>query len=48
MIHQVDEFIGYFESVRRRTLNYLRVVPADRVDWSLGLASTRVATLSAT
>jgi uncharacterized damage-inducible protein DinB len=34
MIHHVDEFIAYFDGVRRRTLNYVRVVPADRVDWA--------------
>ncbi len=34
MIHSVNSFIDYFESIRRRTINYIQSVPADRVDWS--------------
>ena len=34
MIQSTDGFIKYFESVRRRTLNYIRVLPTDRLDWS--------------
>jgi uncharacterized damage-inducible protein DinB len=34
MIERVDEFISYFASVRRRTLNYCRSIPPARVDWS--------------
>ena len=34
MIRSIAEFIKYFESVRRRTLNYVRVVPAERLDWA--------------
>jgi uncharacterized damage-inducible protein DinB len=34
MIHSVDSFIGYFEGIRRRTLNYIRVLPPDRLGWS--------------
>jgi uncharacterized damage-inducible protein DinB len=34
MIHHVKEFIAYFESVRRRTLTYVRCVPEDRADWA--------------
>lgn len=34
MIDRVDSFIGYFETVRRRTLMYCRAVPAEHVDWS--------------
>jgi uncharacterized damage-inducible protein DinB len=33
MIQSAADFIKYFESIRRRTLNYVRVVPADRLDW---------------
>jgi uncharacterized damage-inducible protein DinB len=28
------DFIKFFEGVRRRTMNYVRVVPAKRLDWS--------------
>ncbi len=34
MITSTPEFIKYFEGIRRRTLNYVRVVPADRLAWS--------------
>ena len=34
MIQSVDSFIGYFEGIRRRTLNYIRVLPPDRLSWS--------------
>jgi uncharacterized damage-inducible protein DinB len=34
MIRSTVDFIKYFESIRRRTLNYIRVVPADQLDWS--------------
>ncbi len=34
MIERVDSFIGYFETVRRRTLNYCRAVPPDQIDWA--------------
>lgn len=34
MIQSTADFIKYFEGVRRRTLNYIRVVPADRLGWS--------------
>ena len=34
MIQSITDFIKYFESIRRRTLNYIRVVPADQLDWS--------------
>lgn len=35
MIQSISSFISYFESIRRRTLNYIQVIPADRIDWSL-------------
>ncbi len=34
MIQNIESYIGYFESIRRRTLNYLRVLPADKLNWS--------------
>jgi len=34
MIQSTVDFIKYFESIRRRTLNYIRVVPSDRLSWS--------------
>jgi uncharacterized damage-inducible protein DinB len=34
MIASTADFIKYFESVRRRTLNYMRVVPAERLEWA--------------
>ncbi len=34
MIQTVSSFIDYFESIRRRTLNYFRTIPPDRVDWT--------------
>ncbi len=34
MIEQVSRFIDYFEGVRKRTLNYLRIIPPDQLDWS--------------
>ena len=33
MIQTVAGFIQYFESVRRRTLNYLRVIPPEKFEW---------------
>jgi len=34
MIQTKTDFIKYFESIRRRTLNYIRVIPPDQVNWS--------------
>jgi uncharacterized damage-inducible protein DinB len=34
MIHSIQDFIAYFDSVRRRTLRYVRVVPVDHINWS--------------
>jgi len=34
MIQSTTDFIKYFDSIRRRTLNYVRVVPPDRLAWS--------------
>ena len=34
MIQTIESFTNYFESIRRRTLNYLRVIPPDGLEWS--------------
>ncbi len=34
MIDHVQEFIDYFSSVRRRTLNYAQVIPVDQINWA--------------
>jgi uncharacterized damage-inducible protein DinB len=34
MVNSMRSFVDYFEGVRRRTLNYIRVLPPDRVDWA--------------
>ena len=34
MIRTTTDFIKYFESVRRRTLNYIHSIPPDRLAWS--------------
>jgi len=34
MIQSTSDFIKYFDSIRRRTMKYVRVVPADRLAWS--------------
>ncbi len=34
MIQNTNSFVEYFDSVRRRTMNFIRVIPADRFDWS--------------
>jgi len=34
MIQSINAFIDYFEGIRRRTLNYIKAIPAERVDWS--------------
>jgi uncharacterized damage-inducible protein DinB len=34
MIQTVDQFIQYFESVRRRTLNYLQRIPPSQLGWA--------------
>lgn len=33
MIQSVSAFIDYFGSIRRRTLNYARVIPPEQVEW---------------
>jgi len=34
MIQTTADFIKYFDSIRRRTLNYVHVIPPDRLNWS--------------
>jgi len=34
MIQSTTDFIKYFESVRRRTMNYVRIIPPDQLGWS--------------
>jgi uncharacterized damage-inducible protein DinB len=34
MLKDIQSFIGYFEGVRRRTLNYIRTIPSDSLNWS--------------
>jgi uncharacterized damage-inducible protein DinB len=33
MIRSVVEFVNYFNGVRKRTLTYVHVLPADKIDW---------------
>ncbi len=33
MIQDVTSFISYFESIRRRTLNYIHTIPEDQFEW---------------
>lgn len=35
MIHSTEIFIEYFTDTRKRTINYVRVVPGDQINWSL-------------
>ncbi|MFZ0477860.1 MAG: DinB family protein [Terriglobales bacterium] len=32
-IRDIGEFLGYFEKVHRRTMNVVRTIPPDKVDW---------------
>ena len=34
MIQNVESFVKYFDGIRRRTLTFVRAIPADRIDWS--------------
>jgi uncharacterized damage-inducible protein DinB len=34
MIQSVNAFIEYFEGIHRRTVNFIRAVPSDRIDWA--------------
>jgi uncharacterized damage-inducible protein DinB len=33
MINSIPNFIDYFSGVRKRTLNFVRVIPADKLNW---------------
>src|SRR5262245_44473527 len=33
MIQDIVSFIAYFESIRRRTLNYIHTIPFDQFEW---------------
>jgi hypothetical protein len=35
VIETVEGLIQYLEGIRWRTLNYLRLIPSDKMDWSL-------------
>lgn len=34
MIQSVNTFIEYFDGVRRRTINFIRAIPIEQIDWS--------------
>lgn len=34
MIKDIDSFIDYFDSIRRRTLNFAQAIPEGFIDWS--------------
>ena len=34
MIHHVEEFVDYFGSIRKRTLNYAQIIPAEQINWA--------------
>jgi uncharacterized damage-inducible protein DinB len=34
MLQSIESFIHYFESIRRRTVNYIQAIPEDKIDWS--------------
>ena len=34
MIHTVRDFADYFEGVRRRTVGFIRTIPAEMIDWT--------------
>jgi uncharacterized damage-inducible protein DinB len=34
MIQSIESFCKYFESIRRRTLNYVRTIPPEKINWS--------------
>jgi len=33
MIQDITSFITYFESIRRRTMNYIRTIPLEQFEW---------------
>jgi uncharacterized damage-inducible protein DinB len=34
MLQSIPDFTRYFDSIRRRTVNYINTVPPDRIDWA--------------
>jgi uncharacterized damage-inducible protein DinB len=34
MIHKVQEFVDYYSGIRKRTLNYARMVPPAQINWA--------------
>lgn len=34
MLKDIQGFIGYYDGIRRRTLNYVKTIPADRLAWT--------------
>jgi hypothetical protein len=34
VIHSIQDFVDCFSGIRKPTRNYVRGVPADRLDWS--------------
>jgi uncharacterized damage-inducible protein DinB len=34
MLQSIPDFTRYFDSIRRRTVNYIKTVPPDRSDWA--------------
>lgn len=34
MIQNTHSFVEYFDSIRRRTMNFVRLIPPDQFDWS--------------
>jgi uncharacterized damage-inducible protein DinB len=34
MIKSVESYIRYFDGIRRRTLNFARAIPPDKIDWA--------------
>ena len=34
MINSTSHFLHYFDGIRKRTLNYIRAVPPDKINWS--------------
>jgi uncharacterized damage-inducible protein DinB len=33
MLQKVEEFVSYFDAIRKRTLQYAKVIPASMMDW---------------
>ena len=33
LVRRIEDFLKYFEGIRRRTLTFAAAIPADRIDW---------------